>query len=372
MTTTTTTTAETAELGLEKREAAEVDRRGDQVINISGDEMTQATAEYPEEHRAQVRWLFAWVKSRGWSYKKAQAETTLSTTTLYRIWKGKYVDPTTGQGVRLDGVCETISRFRELAEARAMEQESGFVETSVWRRVDKICQEALIMQSFAFIYGESQIGKTAALREHARRNNHGQTIYVLMPASGGVQAMMKTIAAACHISARTSFEQLRARVERFFDHTKLLIIDEVHEVFLSYQKGSMLKCLAVLRQLQERTGCGIVLCGTNAFRSEIERGEFTQALKQLKKRGIWELQLEDSPSWEDLKCFWKSHRLGEPTGEVAQLVRWMGQEMGLGKFTRFLARAAMLAKSKGRKFGWDDFVSIVRISERMRKIEKNN
>jgi hypothetical protein len=48
------------------------------------------------------------------------------------------------------------------------------------------------------VYGESQIGETASLKEYARRNNQGQTVYPLMPASAGVQSMVRAIAEACH------------------------------------------------------------------------------------------------------------------------------------------------------------------------------
>lgn len=344
--------------------------RGKQGINIAGDTVTLNTADYPEEQRNLIRWAYAFAKENDWSWDELASNLKVSTTTFYRIWHGDYKNPATGQAVDVSGICEKIERFKRLAEERAYTRRMPFVETSVFRRVEKLCKEALIMQTIACIYGESQIGKTESLKEVKRRNNHGQTKYVLMPASAGVQSMMKAIAEACNISVNTSFEALRGRVANHLDDSMLLIIDEVHECFVSYQKTSMVKCLSVLRQLQETTQCGLVLCGTNVFRTEMEKGEFSQSLKQLRKRGIWELQLESTPTQADLALIAQHYKLGQPTDEAAELVKWIAKEMGLGKYTKFMARAAQLAAKKEERFTWDHFVKTVAIATKLKQEEK--
>lgn len=336
-------------------------------ISLAGDQVTICTQNYPEEQRGLIRWLFAWAKDHNLSMREVEDSTKLNQTTLYRVWTGKYVNHQTGEQVDLSGVCERIARFKDLTEERERAGKLPFIETSLFQRVEKLCREALVDQSFAFIYGESQIGKTAALQEVKRRNNHGQTIYVLMPAMCGVQGMMQAIAAECHISVRTNFTELKRRLETYFDPTRLLIVDEVHECFVGHHKTAAVRCLSFLRQLQERTGCGMVLCGTNVFRDELEEGEFAQSLKQLRKRGIWELQLESVASDRDVAMIAKHYQLGEPTGEAAQLVRWINQEMGLGKFTKFLARAAQIAAKQRVPFTWNHFVKVVTIAEALRR-----
>jgi len=344
-------------------------------INLSGDTVTLKTADYPDEHRSLLRWLFAWAKERQWSWQEAEQETKLSVTTLYRIWTGKYryqdKHPKAGELIPLDGICERIAHFKELAEERASLRRLPFVvETSVFRKIEKLCRETLVMQSISMIYGESQIGKSAALKEVARRNNHGNTTYVLTPASAGVQGLIKAIGAACHIAGHTSYDVLRERVGNYLDDSKLLIIDEIHEIFVSYFRDSRLRCLSVLRQMQEMSGCGLVLCGTNVFRHELEQGEFAQSLKQLRKRGILELQLESVPSAKDMELIAAHYRLGAPTGEAAELASWIGKEFGLGKYTRFLARASQLATKKGERFGWRHFCDVVAIANRMKQEAK--
>jgi DNA transposition AAA+ family ATPase len=340
------------------------------IINTSGDTVAMALRAYPSDQGDNLAWLFHWAKENHKGWDAIARDVGTSYTTLYRIWNGRYVNPSNGKLIDITELCDDIAKFRKICEARELMTRLPFIETSVWRRIEKICRETLEAQNIAFIYGEPQIGKTACLKEFCRRNNHGRTIYVLMPASGGVQAMMQAIADACHISSRSSFSQLRERVGNFLDGNKLLIMDEMHEVFCSYQKSSMLKCLAVLRQLQETTGCGMVLCGTNVFRREMEQGEFAQALKQLRKRGIWELALENSPSSEDLRKISDFYKLGGPTGEIAEAVRTISHGFGLGKYIKFIQRAAQLAKSKNQRFSWDHFARIVSIAAELQRAPK--
>src|SRR5207244_3762171 len=126
---------------------------------------------------------------------------------------------------------------------RASLRRMPFVETSIWRLVSKVCEETRIMQILSFIYGASQIGKTECLQEYERRNNSGRTTYLRVPACGGVQSLMKALAEACYVSPKSSFEGLKKRVFNAFDHSKLLLIDEAHLFFETYQNGSTLRCL---------------------------------------------------------------------------------------------------------------------------------
>lgn len=347
------------------------DRNTNDRINISGDTVTQATADYPEEHRRLVRWLFSFAKDEDLSWDELAEKTKVHRSTLWRVFQGTYTNPESGKQVDLSPLCEKIDRFKDLAEERATANKLPFIETSVWRRISKICRESLVSQFFGFIYGESQIGKTCCLKEFARRNNHGNTVYVLMPASAGVQSMMKAIAEACHISSNTCFENLRDRVGRYLDDSKLLIIDEVHEAFVSYQKLSMVKSFSMIRQIQEISKCGVVLCGTNVFRNHLEQGEFAKSLEQLRKRGIWRLQLESTPSPADLELIAKFYKLPPATNDAKVVVDQVAESMGLGMFTKFLARASKLALDQQEKFTWEHFVRTVRIAEKLREIPKH-
>lgn len=367
-------------VALETGEPADKGVRG--AINIAGDTVTLNTAWMPETERALVRWLYNWIQESNLTWKEVERETGMDSSTVYRVLHDRYrypllvIDkktnkkiphPRGGERVDVGAICERIARLKKLFSDRETTADVVFIETSVYKRIAHLCKEALVMQCFGFIYGESQIGKTHSLREVQRRNNHGQTKYVLTPAAAGKLEMMQEMARACHIGTRKSFAEMRSRVTHHFDGTMLLILDEVHEFMQSYQSKAMLACLGFLRQIQETTQCGMVLSGTNAFRNEIESGEFKQALKQLRKRGILELQLEDYPTNADLQLIADAYHLPKPTGDAAEHVKWVGRDHGLGKYCKFLRRASQLAAKKSEKMSWGHFVTIIAVAEELKR-----
>lgn len=318
-------------------------------INLSGDAIIANTEKLPADQAAAVRWLFAYAKEKGIGYKDLEREVELSTTTLYRIFRGQY-------NAALDRVVERIETFKKLVEARGVSNHLDFVETSISRKIFSACDWALVSQSITFIYGVSQIGKTTALEEYQRRNNHGQTKLVRMPASAGVQLVMKELARACYVSPDSSFERLRERVFGAITSNNLVIIDELHQVFLSYQRGSAVKALEVIRELHDRTKCGLILCGTKRLRQELLLGQHQELLEQFRRRGIAEVVLPNKAPARDVLAIAKAFGLDAPDGEAVPIVEDILSASGLGKFTKFLQAGHRLASKQKERVTWAHFV----------------
>lgn len=335
-------------------------------INIGGDTVTQSTEHLEEPQKGLVRWLFNLSRKNNWTWADITKATRIDTSTLYRIWTDKYRDKT-GERVNLDKVCERIARFKKEEEARASIVSAKFVETSVWHRVTWLCEQVFVRQKIGFLGGDSQIGKSTCLREHQRRNNHGQTVYAEMPPAGGVQLMTRYIARALFISERSSFDNLLADIIRGLDSSRLLIIDEIHRVFTTYQKSSVMRCLDVLRHIQESTGCGMVLCGTNAFRDEMDHGQFAKYLQQLQRRGLYEVQLPASPPREDIDLVSAEFGLPVAQGEAEDIVLTIAKSHGFGMLITRLTDAASMAKKKGEPIEWAHFVKAHNIITRLAK-----
>jgi DNA transposition AAA+ family ATPase len=368
---------------------------GRDLINVSGDTVTTCTAHLDEDERSLIRWAYDYARDQEWGWNAAARELGVSTTTLYRMWSDKYRYPMTekvdgkeqphpraGERISLASVCEKIATRKRLIEERSTLRTIQFVSTTVYRRITRICKEALLSQTIALIFGESQIGKTESLQEHRRNNNHGQTVYVRMPASAGVQLMMKEIARACRVSPDSSFENLRTRVFKALDKSKLLLVDEVHQTFTTYQKRSMLKCLEVLREIHDASKCGMVLCGTNVLREQFESGEFAQLLKQLRRRGVLELQLPPVAPLEDLNAIANAYGLPPlktavedkkvvAKDEVAALVLAIAEEYGLGRYIKFLAMGSRHASKKQQRYGWQHFMHSYDIMARLKDNKPN-
>ncbi len=362
--------------------------KGTNGINIGGNTVTQSTEHLPEKQKLLVRWLHTHARNNNWSWPDLLKAVGYSSTTWYRIWTDKFRYPKletgpngvkipskhSGERMPIDEQCAAIQRCRKLAEQRESIRRASFVETSIWTRVTWACQRAFVRQKVAFIYGESQIGKSTCGIEHTRRNNHGQTYYVEMPPAAGVQLMTREIAKALHVSTGTCYEKLIQDVIDALDDSKLLIVDEVHRIFTTYQKTSVMRCMDVLRYIHDKTHCGLVLIGTNVMRDQLKHGEFFQYLKQLRRRGLIEVQLPAVPPNADLDLMARHFGL-EPTGHgvfewdtknaagqrvkvkysSVDVMRDIAKEDGFGKYIIRLQDAVELARNKGQTLTWEHF-----------------
>jgi len=345
-------------------------------INVGGNTVVQATAHLKADEQTLIRGVHSLARQMNWDWDSLARETKISTTTWYRIFTDKYRYPefeTEGENkkphpharerIPLDGICERIRRWYRVWQERAFMPDEEFIETSVWKRVDWLCRRAFLRKRMGFIYGESQIGKTSCLMEYQRRNNSGQTTYMEIPPSGGVQMMVKAVAKALNVSTNTSYENLLDDVIDALDDSRLLIVDEIHRVFTTYQKTSIVRCLDVLRFIQNKTRCGMVLCGTEVFRDELKRGDFFRFLKQLDKRGLYQLQLPSVPPREDLDLIARHYGLAPASGRAEELMEAIAHSDGFGRYCMRLLDAAELAANKKRKVSWEDFLEANRIAD---------
>lgn len=326
-------------------------------LNISGDKLKVGLKnqvdrkEITQTQSDLVWWYFAYAKTNKFDLNFASSELSFSAnSTMWRVFTCTY-------GAKLDGVCAKITRYKKLVEERGTLTRIKFVDTSISKRISRACDAALVSQTIVLIYGDSQIGKTEALLRYASLHNHGQTKYVRMPACGGVQLVAKEIARACFVSANTSFEKLRSMILDAIDDKTLLIVDEVHQAFLSYQTTSQVKVLEFLREIYDRTQCGMVLCGTNVLRTEIQEGKHARLLEQLRRRCTHPIQLPSKPPRPDLDRFAAAFGLSKPDGEVYEIIKDMIHRSGVGMYVKYLQSASRIAKKEGKKIHWKHFVT---------------
>ena len=325
-------------------------------LNVGADRLKPGLAALVQEKKATqeqadlVWWFFSYCKEEKFSLTRASVELGYdNATTMYRVFNCSY-------GAKLDNVCARILRFKKTVEARGNINDVPFVETSIARKVQQVCQAAWASQSIAMVWGDTQIGKTYALQDYARSNNHGTTKYVRLPAKAGIQMVAKEFARACYVSADASFEGIRDRILKAVDSSNLVIVDEVHEAFIAYQKTSAVAILEFLREIHDRTRCGMVLCMTNLGRDEIERGKLSPVLKQLSRRGVIKLQLPDQAPESDFHLIARrAFKLEKPEGDVLEIVRTIRHLNGIGVFCHYLKIGARIAKNAGEDFSWDHF-----------------
>jgi DNA transposition AAA+ family ATPase len=354
--------------GEERLEDVARECAGTNQINIGGNTVTKSTEHLPEKQKTLIRWAFQVARDKQMSWAELERMSGVSQSTWYRVWHDKYINPKTQERVELDGVCKKVEKWKALFEARAHMTDDLFVETSVWSRIDWICQKVRVRRKLGFIYGESHCGKSECLKRVQRLNNHGATTYVEMPPSAGVQLMTRTIAKALHVSSGTCYEKLIDDVIAALDDSKLLLVDEIHRVFTTYQRGSVMRCLDVLRYIHDQTKCGMVLCGTNVFRDELAEGAFWQYLKQLRRRGLYEIQIPDMPPRSDLDLIAKHYGLSPAEGTAEETMLHIVKNNGLAVYFTRLDDAVEMATKASTKVTWHHFEKAVAYVEKMRSM----
>ena len=323
-------------------------------ISIPGDTVKTAlarlaqTGQIDAAQEGLVWWFYCHARESNWRLRDAADAIGRDKTTVHRLFNGSY-------GAGYGGLVDEIARYKKIADERAKRRDIGFVETSTWVKVEAVCRNALYDSMPAFIYGASQIGKTASLLEYARRNNHGQTKYIRMPAAPTFQFAVKTVADACFISTRQNMDLTRRRIMDAVDDRTLVVVDEFHQCMSTTSDLVARKVVEFLREVYDRTGCGIVLCGTRVFRDEFERGRQALVFDQFRRRGMLELTLPDTPPKGDIVKIAKAFDLPAPEGAVLDAIRSMLQESGVGKYIKYLQYAHRLAAGRRAALSWEHF-----------------
>ena len=308
-------------------------------------------SEIDQEGHDLLWWYFNFCKDNRFSPAQAGKELGYADrTTTDRAFRGQYT-------ASYASLIDKIRIYKKTADERAAYKPAFFVETTCARRVFQVCDAARISNTVAFIFGDSQIGKTVALEEYTRRNNHGQTIYARLPASSGVQLMAKELARATHVNADSCFERVRERLINAIDHNRLLIIDELHQVFTSYNAASQVKVLEFLREIHDRTRCGMVLCGTHVLRREMEEGRLALVLEQLRRRATLRLELPSKPGKADIAKFADAFGLSAPGPDELTIIKDMVYSSGLGMFLKFLQAGHRMAAKASEQMTWEHFMN---------------
>ena len=267
--------------------------------------------------------------------------------TISKLFSGSYP-------AQLHSISRRILAYRALHEQRQKVGDAFFVPTSLSSRINTVCDSARVYSMIIPIWGDSQTGKTMALKEYARTHNHGQTVYVRMPTNGNFTEFLRRIARALGITSRGSNAVLTDSVIHAFHANKLLIIDEVHQCFLSGSRDRQtvrLKTLEYLRELWDESGCGMVLCGTNLFRDEVTEGKCAEWLQQLLGRTLTVLQLPAMLPRHDLDAIAAAYKL-PPADESQHKLRCdIVARRGLKAYITYIRAGIYAANNRKETFG---------------------
>lgn len=298
-------------------------------------------------------WFFS-AKEHNWGLKKLADLTGVSTTVIHRLFRGEYgADP--------------ASSIAKLEKARATFHESAdnpeFIQTSLASRLFTIFDKTRALRNVSILWGLMGIGKTECLTEYQRLNNHGRTIVVRFPAGATFAYFVAVVARACGVSthSQSAYLQRSKIISVLSAGQRLLVIDELHQAFLTTRTDTAVKCCEFLREIADTANCGLVLIGTELLHEHVFKGQHKDALRQLVDRGTVQVPLPSKATKSDYQKFLKSYGLHFPDAakdpDATEILADIIKSSGLRKLTLHLRDGAAYAAKREETYTWAHFVA---------------
>ena len=311
------------------------------------------TQAYEPAQQETLRFWFFNAKQHNWGLKKIASLTGVSTTVIHRLFRGEYgADPASS--------IQKLERARENFHESADNPE--FIQTSLAARLFAIFDKTRALRNVSILWGRMGIGKTECITEYQRLNNHGRTLVVRFPAGASFAFFVTHIARACGVATRSqsSFEQRAKIISVLAAGQRLLIIDELHQAFLTTRTDTAVKCCEYLREIADTAACGLVLVGTELLEEHVFRGPHKEALKQLVDRGTVQVPLPSKATKSDYQKFLSNYGLRLPTDsepEAAEILNDIIKSSGLRKLTLHLRDGSAYAAKREEPYAWSHFVA---------------
>ncbi len=242
----------------------------------------------------------------------------------------------------------SIREFKNLNDERKTITRAPFIPTNLTKKIFSICDSARIFNTAQFIIGESHIGKTTALKEYQRLNNHGRTTLLRAPAGGGKMQTIQRLCDLCHLSTTGSTGYLCNRLIDYFDDGMVLIVDEAHQ----FLQGRSIQTLEFLREIHDESGCGIVISATPSWDQAKTDDNIRKVLEQLENRHLITSRLPNKPTKSNLNAFAKSYQLQPATEEALDLQSHVIETTSLGRWLKILQGASRIASKADQILTW--------------------
>ena len=291
-----------------------------------------------EEDGEEVFWLYSYAVENKLNEAALAAKMgEYDKNTIYQLFRGLY-------GVYKDGRCSSWANIVRT------------IETEVKQTVFRACDAALGDGMPAFIYGASQIGKTTALLEYQRLHNHGRTVYLRMGSNWTKARFVRELARHFNNGIKaTKCWALEDAIFGSLNRYNLLIIDEFHLALETTGDLSAKEIMEFIREIYDRTGCGLVMSATKVGLSGLEGGKNRLLFDQLRRRGVVKVVLPDAPPVRDINTIARTFELPLPAGEDLRAIKSLIATRGLGVFLKYLQKAYAVTKKRKAELTWDAF-----------------
>ena len=323
-------------------------------------EQAVARGQVTEEEGEEVWWLYNYAQEHHLKEGDLAAKMkAYDKNTLYQVFMGSYGVYKDGRYSSWASVVKAIREFKKIEIEEMKKKNVGLIETEVKQTVWRCCDAALNDGMVSFIYGKTRIGKSVALQAYQREHNHGQTIYLEMGAGWTRPRFVRELARKFGNGVKAT--KSWALEDAIFDTLKrsnLLIVDEFHKALTTTGERNSASVLEFIRDIRDKTHCGLVLCATKVGMERFETGANKEMFEQLIGRSIIKAVLPDRPPVRDLNTIARAFELPAPTGDDLKSVKSLVATYGLDRFFAYMQKTYAITKKAKQPMSWDAFQKV--------------
>ena len=320
-----------------------------------------ARGQLSEEDGEEVWWLYNYAQEH--HLKEADLAAKMKAydkNTLYQVFRGSYGVYKDGRCSSWENIVKTIREFKKIELEEAKKKNIGVIRTEVFETVWRCCDAALNDGMVSFIYGRTRTGKSYALQAYQREHDHGQTIYIEMGSGWTRTRFVRELARKFGNGVKAT--KAWALEDAIFDtlrRSNLLIVDEFHKALTTTGEKQSATVLEFIRDIRDKTHCGLVLCATKVGMERFETGANRQTFEQLIGRSIIKAVLPDRPPVRDLNLIARSFDLPIPAGDDLKRVKSLVSAYGLDRLFAYLQKTYAITKKAKQPMSWEAFGKVM-------------
>lgn len=326
-------------------------------LDFGAAQLEEKIAHYPTEVQKPVIWIGEYIRSElNSSLKHFQrvvhdAGVTRAANTWYQILTGRYFRNSSGA----DGVIKDIQTIRDfITKGTLSNGKIPFIETSTWHMIEDYIDAMRSPHNvcrIGIVVSDTGTQKTAGLEQYRILNNHGTTVRFEAP-STPVQTKLLDKWVKCY-SPRKHFRNNTAaeRELRYQLNDRRIVIIENAQRLYQPRKGANQELFSFIQEVQEDTGCIIILCWTRGFTETFLGGSERAFFEQFVGRvgGVDQiLSLPEKMPIKDLRLIAKTLKVEDVEQALPILKEWAKSEGKCRVLFHKLQKAKRYAESDGQ------------------------
>ena len=319
---------------------------------FSTDHVIRGTESMPEDIRNTVRAMYHYARANELTISDVSTSIKLHVRNVDKLCRGRYDG-------NLEEVAERITAWLEACKTRQAGDAPLFVKTDTASDIWDIATLAWQYRTIGAVWGDSQIGKTAALEALQRQYDPGIVKFMRFPAGASRMIVIQEVAKACGLPPRKGLiTTVRQRIFDSIPKECLFIWDEVHEPFATSTQSAQKYAMELIREVHDVCKCGMLICGTNVGRTAIEDGILKDLLVQLRRRNVFTLQLPHYAPLKDTNAIARHFGLpAVPKGPARELVAEIVRRNGLNAYLIHLKAGRQLAENRSQAMTWQHVIT---------------